>query len=112
MTFFVFVGIFTNKMNASLVYRNKMLLKSGAVLEMVIWKLPEPDADRPHGYKYRLFYGVRGQRLVGYDNERGKSDHRHYLDKEEPYSFSSADQLIADFFADVNRLEKKRCQEE
>jgi len=28
--------------------------------------------------KYSLFYGRAGSRIVGYDNERDKGDHRHY----------------------------------
>jgi hypothetical protein len=36
-----------------------------------------------------------------YDNELGKGDHRHLSDREEPYRFSTPEQLIADFRADV-----------
>jgi len=54
--------------------------------------------------KYSLFYGRPGERLVGYDNERGWGDHRHLAGKEEPYSFSTPEQFIADFLADVRRL--------
>lgn len=42
--------------------------------------------------------------MVGHDNERGKGDHRHLQDKEEPYIFTTPEQLIADFLADVRRL--------
>lgn len=34
----------------------------------------------------------------------GKGDHRHYGDQEEPYPFSSVEQLLADFRADCARL--------
>ena len=54
--------------------------------------------------KYSLFYGRPGERLAGYDNERGRGDHRHLVGKEELYSFSTPEQLIADFLADVRRL--------
>lgn len=67
-------------------------------------KLPETDSERPHGLKYSLFYGFPGFRLIGYDNELGKGDHRHYGDTEEPYSFSSVEQLVTDFETDINRL--------
>jgi hypothetical protein len=70
---------------------------------MRIWRLPESDAERPHGLKYSLFYGRAGQRIIGYDNERGKGDHRHYRDGEEPYAFSTPEQLVADFLDDVER---------
>jgi hypothetical protein len=70
---------------------------------MRIWRLPESDAERPHGLKYSLFYGRAGQRIIGYDNERGKGDHRHYRDQEEPYAFSTPEQMVADFLDDVER---------
>lgn len=40
-------------------------------------------------------------RLVGYDNERGKGDHRHRREIEEPYRFTTIEQLMSDFLADV-----------
>jgi hypothetical protein len=45
-----------------------------------------------------------GERLVGYDNEPGKGDHRHIEGKEEQYAFSTVEILVADFLADVRRL--------
>ena len=92
---------------AHLLYRDRKVLSSGAMIEMVIWKLAAADRDRPHGYKYRLYYGIRGQRIVGYDNEKGKGDHRHYRNREGFYIFTTVDQLIADFMADVNREEQQ-----
>ena len=34
----------------------------GVTVEMVIWSLPKPSAERPHGLKYRLYCG----RLAGW----------------------------------------------
>jgi len=46
--------------------------------------LPSADQERPHGLKYRLYYGLAdGTCQVRYDNERGKGDHRHYGKQEE-----------------------------
>ncbi len=72
---------------------------------MVVWALPEADEERPHGIKYRLYYGRDGKRLVGYDNERGKGDHKHVGDKEMPYQFGSIEQLISDFWNDIETFE-------
>ena len=72
---------------ATLVFEDRSVYPDGAILEMRIWRLPETDAERPHGLKYSLFYGRNGQGIIGYDNERGKGDHRHYRDREEPYAF-------------------------
>lgn len=46
---------------------------------------------------------VEGKRVIGYDNERGKGDHRHVRASEEPYLFESVETLLADFLADVER---------
>ncbi|BCQ28770.1 hypothetical protein NK8_69600 (plasmid) [Caballeronia sp. NK8] len=70
---------------------------------MRIWRLPESDAERRHGLKYSLFYDRDGQRIIGYDNERGKGNDRHYRDREQPYAFSSVEEMVADFLDDVER---------
>jgi hypothetical protein len=44
-----------------------------------------------------LFFGRAGERLVGFDNERGKGDHCHILGIERPYRFVSITQLLQDF---------------
>lgn len=90
-------------MKAILVRRSKNLLSDGAVLEMVIWRVPEPVKGSSHDFKYRLFYGRDGERIVGYDNERIKGDHRHLDGREEPYAFTTVDALVRDFLADVQK---------
>jgi hypothetical protein len=65
-------------MKAEIVIRERIVFGDGAILEMKVWRVPDPVPDSRHFLKYSLFYGVPGQRLVGYDNERGKGDHRHY----------------------------------
>jgi hypothetical protein len=54
-----------------------------------------------HNYKYWLFYGRARIRIVGYDNERPKGDHRHLNGKESPYMFTTVEALVRDFLADV-----------
>jgi hypothetical protein len=43
--------------NAELLRRQKSVLSDGAILEMVIWRVPNPVAGSAHSYKYRLYYG-------------------------------------------------------
>ncbi len=74
----------------------------GAIVEMVLWRVPRPVSPSTHDLKYSLFYGRPGIREVGYDNERGKGDHRHFLGAEAPYAFSTVEQMMADFWADVH----------
>jgi hypothetical protein len=51
-----------------------------------------------------LFYGRAGSRLVGYDNERGKGDHRHIENREEAYLFTTPEALVEAFLSDVKAL--------
>jgi hypothetical protein len=88
-------------MKAIRIFYDKQVLPDDSIVEMVIWKLPAPEPERPHGLKYRLYYGKSGERIVGYDNERGKGDHRHRNNVEESYEFKTVEVLVADFLRDV-----------
>jgi hypothetical protein len=70
---FLFVGIIAN-MPAKLITRFKDITSDGAILEVVVWKVPAPVPPTEHGYKYSA---------------------------EMPYSFTGTDQLIEDFIAAV-----------
>ena len=54
-------------------------------------------------FKFRLAYIVEGECVIRYDNERGKGDHRHCGADELDYAFSTPDQLMQDFHADIAR---------
>ena len=101
------VGIIANvKAKAELLQRDRLDFDDGAILEMIIWKVPQPVPGSNHSYKYRLFYGYRGKRIVGYDNERPKGDHRHFDGKEAQYTFVDVETLVRDFLADVQQRRK------
>jgi len=88
-------------MKARLFFQQKKVVDN-LVIEMVIWKLPEPDNERPHGLKYSLHCCRQdGSLVVRYDNEKGKGDHRHYPDREEQYLFIDVETMIADFMDDM-----------
>jgi hypothetical protein len=89
---------------AHLLFHRKRHYDDGGILEMKLWRVPVAVAGSQHALKYSLYYGRGGERLVGYDNERGKGDHRHYGGGEEPYVFKSPAALIEDFLADVESL--------
>lgn len=80
------------------------MFADGAVIDIKVWRVPEIVAPSTHRLKYSLYYGQQGERLVCYDNERGKGDHRHYRDREEIYGFTTIERLLADFRADVEAL--------
>lgn len=87
-------------MASQLVFRSKQQHKAG-LIELVVWTVPNPVPPSEHGFKYRLVYVVDGERVVGYDNERGKGDHKHLRGEEVPYRFVNVQTLVADFMADV-----------
>ena len=95
-------------MKARLIIHHKESYDDGHIVEFTVWQLPEANAERPHGLKYSFFYGTDGMRLIGYDNERGKGDHRHYLDVEEAIQFHSLDQLMNDFMRDVANIRRSK----
>ena len=90
-------------MKAELVQRAKSVLADGSIVEMVIWKVPRLIVGSTHQYKYRLYFGRDGQRIVGFDNERGKGDHCHLDGVEQPYRFTTVDRLVEDFLSEVSR---------
>jgi hypothetical protein len=95
-------------MKAKLIFRLKHKMDDSGLVEMVIWRVPQNIPGSHHGFKYRLYYGKDGTRLVGYDNERGKGDHRHVLGQEFEYRFRSPERLVVDFLNDVETLKVRR----
>lgn len=93
-------------MRATLLLRERIDYPDGALIEMTIWQVPTPVPPTTHGLKYSLVYVVGGQRLIGYDNERSKGDHRHTGATETVYHFTSAAQLIQGFRADILALRR------
>jgi hypothetical protein len=91
-------------MKAELLFHERIDYDDGSIVEMKIWRVPSPVPPTTHGVKYSLFYGRPGVRDVGYDNERGKGDHRHFKGAETPYVFSTVEQLMSDFWFDVRSL--------
>lgn len=91
-------------MQARRIFYDKVDFPDGGILEMSIWMVPRPVHGSNHLLKYSLFYGRPGIRMIGYDNERGKGDHRHFGNREEVYSFTTPERLIEDFLAEVKQL--------
>lgn len=88
---------------ARLIQSDKLLFKDGAIRQIRIWLVPEPVPPSAHRFKYSLVYVVQGVRMIGFDNERGKGDHRHLRGVETPYAFEGITRLLADFRALVEQ---------
>jgi hypothetical protein len=95
--------VIVSNMKAVPLVRRRVVLATDAFVEVVIWGVPAPVTPSEHPFKYRLVYVVEGECVLKYDNERGKGDHRHFGSEESAYDFSTPDQLMLDFNADIVR---------
>jgi hypothetical protein len=81
----------------------KEVFADGAIMQITVWQVPEPVPPSRHRFKYSLFYGYPGRRIVAFDNERGKGDHRHLDEVEVDYAFTTIRALLADFAVEVRK---------
>jgi len=76
-----------------------------------------PDQHAPHGIRYSMsLHDKYNTRVIGFDNahavktNRKKGftgrivtwDHKHHMDRVEPYTFKTAGQLLEDFWTAVD----------
>ncbi|MBU2738219.1 hypothetical protein HJG40_05320 [Acidithiobacillus sp. ATCC 19703] len=94
-------------MKATLITHFRDVAPNSDLLEMVVWRVPQPVPPCEHDFKYSLVYVANGTRVIGYDNERGKGDHVHFAGEESAYAFISVDQLVEDFIAEVERWKRE-----
>jgi hypothetical protein len=87
--------------------QRRVVVAADAFVELVVWRVSQPLAPSTHTFKYRLAYVVAGKCVVLYDNERGKGDHRHFGTLQKPYLFSSPEELMRDFNADIERWNRE-----
>ena len=90
-------------MKARLIFYRKNIEPNGDIVEMRIWEVPSSKRG-PSGLKYSLVYVKEGKRIIGYDNAEGKGHHRHFKGREFVYDFRGVDNLIQDFYEDVEKF--------
>ena len=93
---------------------------NGCWIKIEAWRV-EVNEHVPHGIRYALTLHDRyGTRLLGFDNAHAVRPpkrkrhagrhlaydhrHRHVSDKGVPYEFASPQQLLVDFFNEVDRV--------
>lgn len=100
-----------------------IVYESGAVARFRVKRI-DATPEKPHGISYTLtFHAPNGRRLMGYDNAHDVADrggkfarrpipydhwHRDERDEGRPYKFVTAEQLIADFFDEIERIVKEQ----
>lgn len=102
MTSLAVDGIFAIAPSVTLIHRHKVVFENGDIAEIVVWLVPSPVPPSRHSYKYRAAYVANGKRVIGFDNERGKGDHKHIGDREVSYTFTTPEQLAEDFIAAID----------
>lgn len=94
--------------------------ENGYWIKLEAWRV-DVSPEIPHGIRYSLtLHEPYGNRILGYDNAHTVKPpkkfkyagrilaydhkHRHASDQGVPYEFKDAQQLMNDFFADVDRV--------
>jgi len=96
--------------------------EEGYWIKIEAWEVGRSN-DIPHGIRYSLtLHAPSGQRILGYDNAHAVQarhgryggrrlpfdhKHRHGADSGVPYEFKDANQLLSDFFVEVDAVLKK-----
>jgi hypothetical protein len=96
--------VIENNMEAVLLEKSRTSVSDTAFFETVLWHVPTAVPGSSHHFKYRLALIVNGECVMRYDNERGKGDHRHLGDVEEPIEFTTLEALFDAFQADMERI--------
>lgn len=91
-------------MKAALIHTFRRQLSESRFVEMKVWEVPTPVRASTHLYKYSLVLVADEVCMLRYDNEAGKGDHKHVGEVEMAYTFTTLEQLIEDFWADVESL--------
>ena len=90
-------------MRADLLFDERHVLDIGTFVEIVVWRVPSPLRGSRHHFKYRLALIVDGICVLRYDNEAGKGDHRLIGKTEKRYNFTNPEDLLTDFWNDVDK---------
>ena len=77
------------------------MLSEDKFADVSIWELPRPAPGSTHRFKYRLALVVNDECVLRFDNEAGKGDHKHVGANRARYTFTTLDQLVDDFWHDV-----------
>jgi uncharacterized protein DUF6516 len=90
-------------MPARLLLRERRVVSEGRFADIVIWQLQRPVPSSTHRFKYRLAFVVNEVCVLRFDNEAGKGDHKHLGAEQVPYAFTTLEQLVADFWSEIDR---------
>lgn len=88
---------------AELKRKIRVQINESAFYEVKIWEVPKSDFFM-EGIKYSMVLIENGKRVLGYDNEREKSHHKHVGGKEFFYDYKSIELLLNEFEKEVEKF--------
>lgn len=62
----------------------------------------------PDHVKYSFVFVQHGKCALRYDNEHSKGHHKHFFGKESKIVFNSIEELVSEFFAEVEKIRKEK----
>jgi len=90
----------------------RVVMDEAVFAEIRIWEVPRPARGSEHTLKCSPALIANGVRVLRYDDEAGKGDHRHAADGQKlPYAFRSVEILIEDFWKDIDTWKAGRSGE-
>jgi hypothetical protein len=102
-----YIAIMGRRRQAVLLIHDEIRNEEGWRVVVKVWSMPvSPTSSQGVDYSLALI-SPEGERVVGYDNHWPKGHHRHFLGREEEYTYHDVDRLIADFHADVARVRRR-----
>lgn len=90
---------------AELILDDRYPQGDNAFVAIRVFRVPSIVPGSKHDLKYSLMYVVAGTCVLRFDNEAGKGDHIHRGKRELPYSFTSLEKLLTDFWNAVDKVE-------
>ena len=100
------IVVVLSNMKATLLLKQRHAVDREAFADLV-WKVPAPSTRTLAFFQVQSRFRRWRMCVLRYDNEQGKGDHRHLGKSEAPYEFSTPEQLIADFWADIDSWRSK-----
>ena len=90
-------------MPARPVIHEKWVTNGGDLLEIKVWSV-DRSASFPEGVKYSMAFIHGDERVLGFDNERGKGHHEHRLGRESIMEYRDLTHMLRKFEKSIDEV--------
>lgn len=103
-----FTTVYNTSYEGQLLFDDRQPFLDGSFVAMKGWEVP-PSPQKPEGFRYSLAYiDANGNRVLGYDNAKGKGYHRHEGSRETLMTFTTIDDLVKRFLNEVKAMRRAK----